>query len=56
MASRDTIAAGAIPNTSKNLRQWIENPNSMKPGSLMPAMHLNDHDLDSITAYLSQLR
>jgi cytochrome c oxidase subunit II len=23
---------------------------------LMPAMHLNDHDLDVITAYLTQLR
>ena len=56
MASRDTIAAGAIQNTSQNLRQWIDNPNSMKPGSLMPAMHLNEHDLDAITAYLSQLR
>ncbi len=56
LASRDTIAAGAIQNTSQNLRQWIDNPNSMKPGSLMPAMHLNDHDLDAITAYLSQLR
>jgi cytochrome c oxidase subunit 2 len=27
----------------------------MKPGSLMPPMHLNDHDLDVITAYLTQL-
>jgi len=25
-------------------------------GALMPAMHLNDHDLDVITAYLTQLR
>jgi cytochrome c oxidase subunit 2 len=56
MAGRDTIAAGAIQNTSPNLRQWIDNPNSIKPGSLMPAMHLKEHDLDAITAYLSQLR
>jgi cytochrome c oxidase subunit 2 len=56
MASRDTIASGAIQNTPENLRAWIDNPNSMKPGSLMPAMHLNDHDLDLITAYLTQLR
>jgi cytochrome c oxidase subunit II len=56
MASRDTIASGAIQNTPENLRAWIDNPNSMKPGSLMPAMHLNDQDLDLITAYLTQLR
>jgi cytochrome c oxidase subunit 2 len=56
LASRDTIASGAIQNSAENLRTWIDNPNSMKPGSLMPPMHLNDHDLDVITAYLMQLR
>jgi cytochrome c oxidase subunit II len=55
LASRDTIASGPIQNTPENLRKWIDDPNTMKPGSLMPAMHLNDHDLDVITAYLTQL-
>jgi cytochrome c oxidase subunit II len=55
LASRDTIASGPISNTPENLRKWIDDPNSMKPGSLMPAMHLNNHDLDVITAYLTQL-
>ena len=52
LASRDTIASGPVQNTPENLRQWIADPNSMKPGVLMPSMHLNDHDLDVITAYL----
>jgi cytochrome c oxidase subunit 2 len=56
LASRDTIASGAVPNTPENLRKWIDDPNSLKPGSLMPSMHLNSHDLDVITAYLTQLR
>ena len=56
LASRDTIASGAVPNTPENLRKWIDDPNSLKPGSLMPSMHLNGHDLDVITAYLTQLR
>ncbi|MDQ2833388.1 MAG: cytochrome c oxidase subunit II [Acidobacteriota bacterium] len=55
LASRDTIASGAIPNTPENLRKWIDNPDSMKPGVLMPPMHLNEHDLDVITAYLTTL-
>jgi cytochrome c oxidase subunit 2 len=55
LASRDTIASGPIQNTPENLRQWIADPNSMKPGVLMPSMHLNDHDLDAITAYLTTL-
>jgi cytochrome c oxidase subunit 2 len=55
LGSRDTIASGPVQNTSENLRKWIDHPDSMKPGSLMPSMHLNDHDLDVITAYLTQL-
>lgn len=55
LASRDTIAAGAIQNTPEDIRKWIEDPDAMKPGSLMPSMHLNDHDLDVLTAYLTTL-
>jgi cytochrome c oxidase subunit II len=56
LASRATIGSGVIENTPQNLRKWIDDPNSMKPGCLMPSMHLNGHDLDAITAYLTQLR
>ncbi len=55
LASRDTIASGAIQNTPANLRKWIDNPDQMKPGCLMPAMHLSDHDLTAVTAYLTTL-
>jgi len=56
LMSRDTIASGAAPNTPENLRSWIQNPDSIKPGSLMPAMKLNDQDLDALIAYLETLR
>jgi cytochrome c oxidase subunit 2 len=56
LMSRDTIAAGAALNTPDNLRRWILNPNAIKPGSLMPAMELNDQELDALTAYLETLR
>jgi cytochrome c oxidase subunit 2 len=55
LASRDTIASGPIQNTPENLRKWIADPNSVKPGVLMPSMHLNDHDLGVMTAYLTTL-
>ena len=44
LMSRETIAAGAALNTPENLRLWIRNPEAIKPGSLMPAMELNDQD------------
>jgi cytochrome c oxidase subunit 2 len=54
--SRRTIAAGAAENTRENLRLWIQNPNAIKPGSLMPAMQLSDSDLDALVGYLETLQ
>jgi cytochrome c oxidase subunit II len=55
LASRDMIAGGAFPNNAFYLKKWVDNPDSLKPGALMPPMHLNEHDLDAITAYLTTL-
>ena len=54
--SRDTIASGAAPNTPAKLRRWIQDPNTIKPGSKMPAMGLSDHELDAVTQYMESLR
>jgi cytochrome c oxidase subunit II len=56
LMSRETIASGAAPNTHENLQLWIENPNAIKPGALMPAMKLNERDLAAVTSYLETLR
>jgi cytochrome c oxidase subunit II len=56
LMSRRTIASGAAENTADNLRLWIENPDAIKPGSLMPAMKLNDTDLNALVHYLETLR
>jgi cytochrome c oxidase subunit 2 len=56
LMSRDTLASGAAPNTPEDLRLWIQNPDAIKPGSLMPAMNLTDQEFDQLTAYLLTLR
>ncbi len=56
LMSRSTLAAGAAQNTPENLRLWIQNPDAIKRGSLMPAMNLNDSDLDTLVGYLETLR
>lgn len=56
LASRRTLAAGALPNTPENLRAWIKNPQAVKPGSRMPIVPLSDQQLDDLTAYLSRLQ
>ena len=55
LMSRETLAAGATSNTPENLRLWIQNPDVIKPGALMPAMNLTDKELDEVTAYLLTL-
>jgi cytochrome c oxidase subunit 2 len=56
LMSRDTIAAGAAPNTAEMLRLWIRNPNAIKPGSKMPAMGLGEQDVNTMAAWLETLR
>jgi len=56
LMSRDTIAAGAAPNNAKALHDWIDNPDAVKPGALMPAMQLGPTELDQVVAYLTTLK
>ncbi|HEX2690968.1 MAG TPA: cytochrome c oxidase subunit II [Kofleriaceae bacterium] len=55
-ASRARLAAGALPNTIGNLAGWILDPQSVKPGSHMPATSLAPADLHALLAYLEGLR
>ena len=34
----------------------MQNPDSLKPGALMPAMQLDESDLDAVTNYLLTLK
>ena len=56
LMNRRTIASGAAENNSQNLRLWIQDPDSIKPGSLMPAMKLSDAELDALVRYLETLQ
>jgi cytochrome c oxidase subunit 2 len=56
LMSRVTIASGAAPNDEKNLTAWINDPSSIKPGCLMPAMQLEEPDVKSLVAYLMTLK
>jgi cytochrome c oxidase subunit 2 len=56
LMGRATLASGATTNTRDNLQAWITDPNQIKPGSLMPAMHLSDRQNQQITAYLLTLK
>lgn len=56
LMSRQTLAAGMVPNTHKLLQQWVEDPQKIKPGCLMPAFGLNERQRSLIVEYLLTLR
>ena len=56
VASRLTLAAGALPNTPEHLASWIIDPQRHKPGSNMPATPLSPAELDALVTYLGTLR
>jgi cytochrome c oxidase subunit 2 len=56
-ASRETLAAGVLPNTRGHLAGWIIDPHSVKPGVNMPAhTTLSPSDLQALLAYLGTLK
>ena len=47
--------AGAVPNEPAMLVRWIQNPQSIEPGTVMPPLGVNDADARHIAAYLYTL-
>jgi cytochrome c oxidase subunit 2 len=56
LASRRSIAAGAMPMSEGNLYGWVEDPQSLKPGSRMPTIGLEPNQLHAVVAYLETLK
>ena len=56
IASRESLAAGTLPNTFAARADWIADPQQHKPGVNMPPLAAAPSDLAAITAYLGSLR
>ncbi|WGS55250.1 cytochrome c oxidase subunit II (plasmid) [Paraburkholderia sp. D15] len=55
LLSRRLIAAGALPNTPRNVMDWITHPQEIKPQALMPDIALSPADGRDLAAYLATL-
>lgn len=56
IGDRAMLAAGTLPNLPGPLAGWIENPQALKPGSLMPNQGLSGTQLSDVLAYLGTLK
>lgn len=54
--ARTTLAAGLYPNTTEHLAGWLRNPDSMKPGALMPDLNLPEERIAQLISLLEGLR
>ncbi|HEX9037220.1 MAG TPA: cytochrome c oxidase subunit II [Ktedonobacterales bacterium] len=55
--SRQWIAGGVVDNTPANLKSWIMDAQSIKPGSDMPTFsNLSPAEVDALVAYLESLK
>ncbi len=55
LMSRQTIAAGMTGNTPEKLRKWMNDPQRIKDGCLMPRFGLNRRSVDLLVDYLTTL-
>jgi cytochrome c oxidase subunit II len=56
LMTRQTIAAGTLPNNPGNLSGWIADPQHVKPGNYMPILDLSGKELTDIRNYLETLQ
>jgi cytochrome c oxidase subunit 2 len=56
LMSRTTIGSGMVRNTPDTLREWVWDPQNIKPGCDMPSMKLSRAEVDLVCAYLETLK
>jgi mono/diheme cytochrome c family protein len=46
---------GTLPNTRDNMMRWLRDPQQVKPGTAMPNLHIREHDVADLAAFLETL-
>jgi cytochrome c oxidase subunit 2 len=54
--SRKTFAGGLYPTTREHLARWVQTPDDLKPGALMPRLGLSREQSEAVAAYLLSLK
>ena len=54
-ARKPTLTDGGA-NTPAHVKAWIQNPQQLKPGTMMPNLGLSDQEASDLTAFLLTLK
>lgn len=55
-ASRSVFAGATLQNTPENVAKWLADPQAVKPGNLMPNLHLSQTQINQLVAFLESLK
>jgi len=55
-ATRRTLGAGALPLDRTRVAAWVIDPQRYKPGTNMPKVPMQPHELDAVVDYLMELK
>ena len=55
LKNRVMIAGGKLENTPDNLREWLKNPKSILPATMMPNLGLEDAQIEVLIEFLGKL-
>jgi cytochrome c oxidase subunit II len=55
-ASRQVFAGAILTNTPENVTAWLSDPQKIKPGNIMPNLHLAPDQISALVAYLESLK
>lgn len=55
LKNRVMIAGGRLENTPENLRDWLKNPKSILPETMMPNLGLEDAQIEVLVEFLRKL-
>jgi cytochrome c oxidase subunit 2 len=56
LMSRQMLASGMIDNDRDGLKRWVDDPQKIKPGCLMPRFGLGKREAEQIVDYLLTLK
>jgi cytochrome c oxidase subunit 2 len=55
-ASRGVFVGAVLDNTPQNVARWLADPQQVKPGALMPNLHLPQDQIDELVAFVESLK
>ncbi len=52
----NSLIVDILPTTEENLKKYLKDPATVKPGALMPNQYLTDSEVEALVAFLRTLK